>query len=64
MEYTLYLEPQFPELKKPKQDRNIFIESSKELRFITAVLEDFSFFFYVSTTLLSYKHKHRADNNF
>ena len=25
----------------------IFIESSKELRFITEVLEDFSFFFYV-----------------
>ena len=56
MEYTLYLESQFAELKKPKQNRvksrkhdfvETFIESSKELRFITAVLEQFSFFFYV-----------------
>ena len=63
MEYTLYLKPQFPELKKPKQNRvksrikfcrNMFIESIERLLFITAVLEVF-FFFMLSTTLLSYK---------
>ena len=56
MEYTSYFKPQFAESRKPKQNRvksrkndvvETFIESSKELRFITAFLEDFSFFFYV-----------------
>ena len=32
-----------------------FIESSKELRFITAVLEDFSSFFYVFCYILTTK---------
>ena len=32
-----------------------FIESSKELRFITAVLEDFSSFFYVFCYILTIK---------
>ena len=53
MEYTLYLKPQFPELKKPKQNRvksrikfcrNMFIESIERLLFITAVLEVFFFY--------------------
>ena len=47
MELTLYLVPQFVELKKTKQNRvnqekqfgrNIFVESQKELHFSTAVL--------------------------
>ena len=40
MEYTLYV-------KKAQFCWNMFIESSKELRFITSILEDFSFLFYI-----------------
>ena len=45
MEFTLYLEPQFVELKKTQARffRNIFVESTKELHFNTAVLEDIFF---------------------
>ena len=44
----------------------MFIESSKELRFIIAVLEDFSFFFYIFhyITKLQITFKQEEDETF
>ena len=72
-EYTLYLEPQFAESKKPKQNRvksrkNNFVETFslnllKGCALLLQFLKIFHFCFMFSTTLLSYKQKYRADRS-
>ena len=71
MEYTLYLELQFSESKKPKQNRvesrkNGFVEKYllillKSYALLLDFLKMFLFSCIFSTTLLSYKQKYRAD---
>ena len=51
-------------IKEKRSCRNMFIESSKELRFKTVALNDFFFFMFFTTyILLSYKQKYRADRH-
>ena len=73
MEYTLYLEFQFLEIKRPKQNsvksrKNYFVETYllnllKNCVLILQFLKIFLFTFMFSTTsiLLSYKQKYTAD---